>query len=389
MPFPSACLPHVQQHVRRFLALSAAALALSLPAIAAAQNKGPLKIGVSGPYTGPMAAYGEQAWAGAKTYIDAVVNPQGGIGGRTVELVKGDDACEAKQGVAVANRFVDQDKVVAVVGPLCSSVGLPASNVFNDAGVLMMAYAVTNPQFTERGLDNVFRNVGRDDQQAVVAVDFLLNDLKKKKIALIHDKDAYGKGLVDALKKLLEARGVQPVLYEGLSKGERDFNALVTKVRSAGADAVYFGGLIPEGGPLIRQIREQGLNVDIISGDSFDQDALLAAAGGAANLKGVYYSAVGDLLADPTTRPMQEVLTKAGVKLDAYTLYGYAATQAVVAALGEGRDADLEQQIDWLRNNTLETAIGKIGWDKKGDLVGFKFVFYQFDDSGKPVAWKR
>jgi len=373
--------------LRQFLTLSAAALGLTL-ASGVAQAQSALKIGVSGPYTGPMAAYGEQAWAGAKTYIDAVVNAQGGIGGRKVELVKGDDACEAKQGVAVANRFVDQDKVVAVVGPLCSSVGLPTSNIYNDAGILMMAYAVTNPQFTERGLDNVFRAVGRDDQQAVVAVDFVLDGLKKKKIALIHDKDAYGKGLVDALKKGLEGRGVKPALYEGLSKGERDFNALVTKIRAAGADAVYFGGLIPEGGPLIRQIREQGLSIDIISGDSFDQDALLAAAGGAQNLKNVYYSAVGNPLLDPTTKPAQDTLTKAGVKLDAYTLYGYAATQAVVAALDAGRDADLDKQIDWLRNNTLDTAIGKLGWDKKGDLVGFKFVFYQFDEQGKPVLWK-
>jgi len=345
----------------------------------------PIKIGLAGPYTGPMATYGEQIYAGVATYVDTV-NAAGGLNGRQITLIKGDDACEPKQAVSVANRFVDQDKVDAVIGHFCSSTTLPASNIYNDAGLLMMTYASTAPQVTERGLDNVFRACGRDDQQAVVAAGFIVDELKKSKIALIHDKDAYGKGLVDAVRATLKARGIEPVLYEGLSKGERDFNSLVTKIRASGADAVYFGGLIPEGGPLIRQIHEQGLNVVIVSGDSFAQTQLVAAAGGPANLKNVYYSATPDPLSDPDTLDAQNVLKAAGVPLDNYTLYGFATAQAMVAALSDGRVADLDKQIAWLRGNELTTAIGRIHWDNKGDIANFRFVFFKFDEAGNPVS---
>jgi len=366
-----------------------AALMLALSAAAApsaqAQNAA-IKIGVAGPYTGAMATYGEQVYAGISTYVDTV-NAAGGLNGRQITLIKGDDACEPKQAVSVANRFVDQDKVDAVIGHFCSSTTLPASNIYHDAGVLMMTYASTAPQVTDRGLENVFRACGRDDQQAVVAAGFIVDELQKTKIALIHDKDAYGKGLVDAVRATLQARGIVPVLYEGLSKGERDFNSLVTKIRAAGADAVYFGGLIPEGGPLIRQIHEQGLgHVAIISGDSFAQTQLVAAAGGPANLQNVYYSATPDPLSDPDTLTAQNVLQGAGVPLANYTLYGFAAAQAMVAALDDGRVTDLDQQIAWLRGNELTTAIGRIHWDGKGDIANFRFVFFRFDAAGNPVS---
>jgi len=366
--------------------LTALTLALAAVTTTAQAQNAPIKIGVAGPYTGAMATYGEQVYAGIATFVDTV-NAAGGLNGRQITLVKGDDACEPKQAVSVANRFVDQDKVDAVIGHFCSSTTLPASNLYNDAGVLMMTYASTAPQVTDRGLDNVFRACGRDDQQAVVAAGFIVDELKKTKIALIHDKDAYGKGLVDAVRATLKARGMEPVLYEGLSKGERDFNSLVTKIRASGADAVYFGGLIPEGGPLIRQIHEQGLgDVAIISGDSFAQTQLVAAAGGPANLKNVYYSATPDPLSDPDTLDAQNVLKAAGVPLANYTLYGFAAAQAMVAALDGGRVADLDKQIAWLRGNELTTAIGRIHWDNKGDIANFRFVFFKFDDAGNPVS---
>jgi len=130
-----------------------------------------ITIGVAAPFTGPAAAYGEQVWAGISAYVHTV-NAAGGLNGRQIDLVKGDDACEPKQAVQVANRFVDQDKVNAVIGHHCSATSLPASNVYHDAGILMMTYASTASVLTERGLENVFRACGRDDQQAVIAADF-------------------------------------------------------------------------------------------------------------------------------------------------------------------------------------------------------------------------
>lgn len=368
--------------ISRLLATSAIISSMMLSGAFAADT---IKIGVAGPYTGANATFGEQVFDGVSAYISDV-NASGGINGKQVELVKGDDACEPKQALAVANRFVDQDKVQAVIGHFCSSSTIPASEIYNDAGILEMTPSSTNPTVTDRGFENVFRGCGRDDQQAVVAGSFILDTLKRDKIALIHDKDTYGQGLVDAVKKTIEAAGVKPVLYEGLTRGERDFNALVTKIKSSGANAVYFGGLIPEGGPLIRQLKEQGVDVVFVSGDSFAQKELVAAAGGGANLANVYYSATPDPLEDPSTKGVQDALKKANINPANYVLYGYANAQAVVAALKAGDD--LKAQGAFLRSNTIDTAIGKLIWDEKGDIKDFKFVFYNFDGEGTPVLVK-
>ncbi|MBD8554982.1 branched-chain amino acid ABC transporter substrate-binding protein [Rhizobium sp. CFBP 8762] len=344
-----------------------------------------IKIGVAGPYTGANATFGEQVYAGVSTYVSDV-NASGGVNGKQIELVKGDDACEPKQAVAVANRFVDQDNVNAVIGHFCSSSTIPASEIYNDAGILQITPSSTNPTVTERGFDNLFRGCGRDDQQAVVAGGFILDTLKRDKIALVHDKDTYGQGLVDAVKRTLDERGIKPVLYEGLTRGERDFNALVTKIKSSGANAVYFGGLIPEGGPLIRQLKEQGVDVVFVSGDSFAQAELVTATGGPANLKNVYYSATPDPLEDPATKSVQEKLKAANVTPANYVLYGYANAQAVVAALKAS--GELKSQADFLRNNVVDSAIGKLTWDAKGDIKDFQFVFYTFDEKGTAVLVK-
>ncbi|WP_152976097.1 branched-chain amino acid ABC transporter substrate-binding protein [Ensifer adhaerens] len=343
-----------------------------------------IKIGVAGPMTGANATFGEQVWTGVSAYIQNV-NNAGGLDGKQIELVKGDDACEPKQAVAVANRFVDQDKVQAVVGHFCSSSTIPASEIYSDAGILTVTPSSTNPIVTDRGFDTMFRTCGRDDQQAVVAGSFILDTLKFDKIALIHDKDTYGQGLVDALKKTLSDRGVTPVLYEGLTRGERDFNALVTKIKSTGAQAVYFGGLIPEAGPLIRQIHEQGLDVAFISGDALAQAEIVTASGGPQNLKGVYYSSAADPKDDPAAADALTDLKSKNVAPDNYTLFGYASAQAIVAALQGTKEGTIDDQVKWLRANNVKSAVGNLAWNEKGDVKDFKFVFYAFDDKGNPV----
>ncbi|MET4690922.1 branched-chain amino acid ABC transporter substrate-binding protein [Sinorhizobium fredii] len=365
--------------------LAATSLAGSLLVASSAFSADTIKIGVAGPMTGANATFGEQVWTGASAYVNEV-NAAGGIDGKQVELVKGDDACEPKQAVAVANRFVDQDKVKAVVGHFCSSSTIPASEIYADAGILTVTPSSTNPIVTDRDLDTMFRTCGRDDQQAVVAGGFILDTLKLDKVALIHDKDTYGQGLVDALKKTLAERGIEPVLYEGLTRGERDFNALVTKIKSSGATAVYFGGLIPEAGPLIRQIHEQGLAVKFVSGDALAQTEIVSAAGGPQFLKDVYYSSAADPKQDPDTAEAQEALKKANIAPDNYTLFGYASAQTIVAALKGSNNGEPQAQVDWLRNNSVKTAVGNLTWNEKGDVRDFKFVFYSFDDKGAPVA---
>ena len=235
-------------------------------------------IGVAGPHTGAYAAFGEQLWKGAeKAAMD--INAAGGINGEMIKLVKADDACEPKQAVSVANRLVDSDEAVAVVGHFCSSSSLPASRIYDEAGVLMVTPASTAPLLTDNGLPNVFRVCGRDDQQGDVAASYIVGELGATRVAVIHDKDTYGKGLADAMKSTLNAYGVNEVMYEGLTRGEKDFNAVITKIRSVDAEVVYFGGLHSEAGPLVRQLREQGSKAIFMSGDGIVSDEFVYVAG--------------------------------------------------------------------------------------------------------------
>ena len=276
-------------------------------------------IGVAGPHTGANASFGEQYWRGASQAAEDI-NAAGGINGEKIKLVKADDACEPKQAVAVANRLVDQDKAIAVVGHFCSSSTIPASEVYDEAGIIAITPGSTNPQVTERGLSGMFRMCGRDDQQGVVAGDYIVKVLKAKKVAVIHDKDTYGQGLADATRAQLNKLGVKEVLYEGLTRGEKDFNALVTKIRASGAEVVYFGGLHPEAGPLVRQMREQGLTAKFMSDDGVVTDELATTAGGPQYVKGVLMTFGADPRLIPDGKAVVEKFRAGGFEPEGYTL---------------------------------------------------------------------
>ena len=339
-------------------------------------------IGVAGPHTGPSASFGEQYWRGASQAAEDI-NAAGGINGEKIKLVKADDSCEPKQAVAVANRLVDQDKAVAVVGHFCSSSTIPASEVYDEAGVIVMTPGSTNPVVTERGMKEVFRMCGRDDQQGVVAADYMVDTLKAKKIAIIHDKDTYGQGLADAAKAELASKGVTPVLYEGLTRGEKDFNALVTKIRASGAEVVYFGGLHPEAGPLVRQMREQGLTATFISGDGIFTEELVTTAGGPQYTNGVMMTFGADPRKAEAGKAVVEKLRASGFEPEGYTLYSYAVVQAFAQAFNAVGSTDSAKASEWLKSHPVETVMGAKEWDAKGDLKVSDYVMYQWDDKGQ------
>lgn len=359
--------------------LAATALAGTLPL--AAQAADVVKIGIAGPFTGANAAFGEQLWIGATGAADAI-NNNGGINGKQIALVKADDACEPKQAVAVANRLVDQDKVAAVVGHFCSSSTIPASEVYDDADILSMATGSTNPEVTERDLPTVTRICGRDDQQARVVADFLANELKVKRIAVIHDKDTYGRGVADATREEAKRLGVETVLYDGVTRGERDFNALVTKIKAANVDAVFFGGLYAEAGTLVRQVREQGLTVPYVSDDGIVDPAFVTAAGGKQFAEGVYMSFPADPRKLPSSKDIVAKLTQEGKKADGFVLYAYSAVQAVAAAIAATDSTSGTDLADWLKENKVPTVLGDKEWDEKGDLTVPSYVMYQWDGDG-------
>ncbi|CAI8976535.1 branched chain amino acid/phenylalanine ABC transporter periplasmic binding protein [Pseudomonas sp. IT-P44] len=360
-----------------FLALAVAA-ALGVSAFAQAD----VKIGVAGPMTGANAAFGEQYMKGAQAAADAI-NASGGVNGEKIVLVKGDDACEPKQAVTVAKDLTNQ-KVAGVVGHFCSSSTIPASEIYDEAGIIAITPGSTNPQVTERGLSAMFRMCGRDDQQGIVAGDYIVDVLKGKKVVVLHDKDTYGQGLADATKAQLAKRGVTPVLYEGLTRGEKDFSAVVTKIRAAGADVVYFGGLHPEAGPLVRQLREQGLkDVKFMSDDGIVTDELVTTAGGPQNVDGVYMTFGADPRLLPDSKTVVDTFRKAGTEPEGYTLYAYASVQTLAAAFNGAKSNSGEKAAEWLKKNPVKTVMGEKTWDAKGDLKVSDYVVYQWDKDGK------
>ncbi|MGD9591321.1 MAG: branched-chain amino acid ABC transporter substrate-binding protein, partial [Candidatus Berkiella sp.] len=318
----------------------------------------PIKIGIAGPLSGPYAAFGDQMWHGAKQAVEDI-NKQGGINGNKIELIKADDACEPKQAVAVAHRLVDNDNVSAVIGHFCSSSTMPASQIYADANTVMITPASTNPQITDRGLKTVFRTCGRDDQQGVVAANYIHDKLKAKHVAVIHDKDTYGKGLADAMKAELEKLGSKVVLYEGLTRGEKNFNALVTKLKDDNADAVYFGGLHTEAGPLLRQMREQDVKAPFISGDGIVSEDFVSSAGGPQIVDGVYMTFGTDARNNPRSKTVLEAFRKQGVEPEGYTLYTYAALQAIAKAIEATKSTDGEKLAQWLHQNKVDTVMGE------------------------------
>jgi branched-chain amino acid transport system substrate-binding protein len=225
-----------------------------------------IRIGVAGPMTGGEAAFGRQMKNGAEQAV-ADINASGGVLGRKLSLDVADDACDPKQARSVAERFAGS-KVPLVVGHYCSSSSIPASEAYADGNVLQITPASTNPIFTERGLWNVVRVTGRDDQQGGVAAGYIAKNFAGRNVALLHDKTTYGKGLADETKKALNKAGFTERMFESYNKGDKDFSAIVTRLKRENIDVVYIGGYHQEAGLILRQMRDQGLKTVMVAGDA-------------------------------------------------------------------------------------------------------------------------
>src|SRR6218665_1140336 len=236
-------------------------------------------VGVAGPLTGPNAAFGAQLQKGAEQAA-ADINAAGGINGEQIKIVIGDDVSDPKQAISVANKFV-ADGVKFVVGHFNSGSSIPASEVYAENGILQITPASTNPTYTERGLWNTFRTCGRDDQQGAVAGAYVAANFKDAKVAVLHDKTTYGQGLADETKKAMNEAGVTEVVYEGINTGDKDFSALIAKMKEAGVSVVYRGGLHTEFGLMERQAADQGLKAQFMSGDGIVSNELASIAGDA------------------------------------------------------------------------------------------------------------
>jgi branched-chain amino acid transport system substrate-binding protein len=350
--------------------------ASALVALTAGAAQADIVIATAGPITGQYAIFGDQMKRGAEMAIKDL-NAAGGVLGEQLVLEVGDDACDPKQAVAVANQMVNAG-VVFVAGHFCSGSSIPASAVYNEEGILQISPASTNPQLTEQGLNNVFRVCGRDDQQGTFAANYVVDKNVGSKIAVLHDKTPYGKGLADEFKKQLNARGVEETMYEAITAGDRDFTALITKMKEAGVDLIYLGGYHTEAGLIARQAKEQGIDATMMSGDALVTDEYWAITGDTG--QGTLMTFSPDPRKNAAAAPVVEEFTAAGYDPEGYTLYTYAAVQAWAQAVEKAGSTDLDAVIEALHGNQFETVLGPISFDDKGDVKGSSYVMYEWEN---------
>lgn len=353
------------------LALATGATAFALATATAALAD--IKIGVGGPMTGGSAAFGAQLRNGTEQAVEDI-NAAGGILGQKLVLLVGDDRADPKEGVSVANKFAG-DGAKFVVGHFNSGVTIPSSDVYLENGILMISPAATNPKITDRpGLWNVFRVCARDDQQGIVAGAIIADKFKGKRIAFLHDKTTYGQGLAEETRKALNAKGIKEVLFEGVNKDDKDFNAVVSKIKAATPDLVYWGGLHDTAGVIVRQMRDQGVTAPFMGGDGMADSEFATIAGAGAEGTLMTYNP------DPRTNPKNKAIvdlfrTKRGFDPQAYTLYSYAAVQVYKQAAEAAQSLDPKKIADVMHSGkTFDTVVGVIAFDKKGDLAGDGYI---------------
>ena len=357
-------------------------LALGAAIAFAGTAQADIKFGMTGPLTGPNAAFGAQLKNGVEQAVEDI-NAAGGILGQKIVLTYGDDVSDPKQGVSIANKFAG-DGVKFVIGPFNSGVTMPSSEVYQENGILEITPSATNPKITERNMWNIFRTCGRDDQQGAVAGAYIVKNFKGKKIAIVHDKTTYGQGLADETKKALTKGGMKEVLYEGVNVGEKDYSALVSKIKASGADLVYWGGLHTEGGLIVRQMRDQGVKAPLMGGDGITTDEFASIGG--PGVEGTLMTYGPDARKNPAAKAAVDKFRAKKFEPEAYTLYSYAAVEVIKQAAEQAKSLDPKKVAEVIKSGKkFKTVIGELSYDKKGDVTRLDYVMYVWkkDPSGK------
>jgi branched-chain amino acid transport system substrate-binding protein len=350
-------------------------LSLAL-ALSAGTAQAQIKIGVAGPMTGALAVYGQQMKNGAEMAV-ADIDAKGGVLGQPLKLGVADDQADPKQGVSVANKLAG-DGVKFVAGHLNSGVSIAASDVYAENGIIEISPSTTNPSFTERNLPNVFRTCGRDDQQGKVAGAWLAKTYQGKKIAVLDDKTTYGRGLAEETRKALIAAGLTPVLAESINGGEKDYGALVSKIKAAQADVVYFGGTHADAGLIIRQMRDQGVKAPLMGGDGINSAELAAIAGEEA-IDGTLMTFSPDPRKIPGAADVVARFRAKQIEPEAFTLYTYAAVEVWAQAAEAAKSTDAAKVAAVIHSGrAFPTVVGTLSYDTKGDITTPAYVVYRW-----------
>ena len=347
------------------------------------QESDSIKIALVGPTTGPVAQYGDMQMTGAKMAVERI-NAAGGVNGQKLEAVVIDDVCEPKQAVAAANKVVNQG-IKYVVGHLCSGSTQPASDIYEDEGILMITPASTSPAITERGFKMIFRTIGLDSQQGPVAGRYIANNMKPAKMAVIHDKQQYGQGIAGEVKKTVESMGINVVLFEGVNKDQKDFSALITKMKSADVDFVYYGGYHPELGLILRQSREQGFTSRFMGPEGVGNKDISTIAGEAS--EGLLVTLPSDFSKVAANADLVKAFEAKGQDSSGpFVMPGYAAVQIIADSMKATGSQDPRKLAEYMRNSSFDTPIGKVAYKANGDLKEFQFVIFNWHADATKTA---
>ncbi|MDI6785719.1 MAG: branched-chain amino acid ABC transporter substrate-binding protein [bacterium] len=354
-------------------AISALAIFLLL---SCAKKEKVIKIGGVGPLTGSQSEVGQDLINGEKLAVEEI-NASGGLLGKKVVLVSMDDKADPKEAVSVAHKLVSDSQVIAVIGHLNSGATLPASRVYHQGGMVMLTPTSTNPKITKQGFKNVFRACITDEVQGPLCADFAIDKLSKEKFAVLHDKTAYGQGIAEQFTKKVIDREKSLLLFEGITEGDKDFTAISTKIKNLNPDLLFFGGAFPEGGLIIKQARQLGMDATFMAGDGCFAPEFMKIGGNASE------GTIISFLASPweEKESAKEFVAKFKKKygvVKTYAPYGYECINIIAKAIKAAKKAERGALLGAMSdpNFYYEGILGNTQFDNKGDTKNKELYFY-------------
>lgn len=342
----------------------------------AAEAEDTIKIGVATSQSGDFAQYGLPSLNAVRIVAEGV-NANGGVLGKKIVVIPGDDQCKPELATNVATKMAS-DKVNAVVGHICSGSTKAALPIYTEQKIIVISSASTNTELTQSGNHPYFfRTIASDDQQAELGVQLALDKLKATRIAIVHDKGDYGKTYAEYARKFIEESGkAKVILFEGITPGQVDYSSVLQKVRNSGAQALIYGGYHPEASKLVRQMHNKGIKVPFISSESIRTDTFIKLAG--ASAEGVYAAGARDYsdlrLHKQAVEESERIYNE---KPGNFYFEAYAAALALVNAFEKAGGTDPDKVAAALRSQPVNTPIGEIVFDEKGDAMGIGFTMYQ------------
>ncbi|MCX7918810.1 MAG: branched-chain amino acid ABC transporter substrate-binding protein [bacterium] len=352
----------------------------------AQQQTNVIRIGFAAPLTGDQAEIGIDMKNGVLMAIEEA-NAAGGVLGKKLELVPMDDKHDPKEAVAVAQKLITDPTVVAVVGHLNSNCSIPASKKYHEAQLAMITPSSTNPELTLQGYPEIFRMCATDSFQGPFGAEFAIKELGKKRIAILHDKSQYGQGLAEEFRKGVHQLGLKEILFEGITQGDRDFTAILTKIKSKNPDLVYFGGMYPEAGLLAKQMKELGMQTQFMGGDGLYVPGFLDIAGKAAEGTIITFSVPSWDKVETAKQFINKFTAKYGA-IKTYAPFAYDAANIIIDAIKRAGTTDRAAVVKAIRETKdFNGVVGITNFDEHGDTTN-KAMYVYIVKEGKFVQIK-